>query len=117
MNAAIERKKGTGNKGKDFPVETYASPPLENQTSLQAETFKEKILWIDVQEELEAVEKQRDALPEEKEEWKKERILLKKEMQSLAAKISFALSKFFSESQIEYLLNGTPYTSLVWRWY
>lgn len=51
--------------------------------------------FIDVQQELEAVKNERDALLKEKEEWSKERIMLKNELISIYAKVTFNLSQFF----------------------
>ncbi|XP_076062472.1 uncharacterized protein LOC143037802 [Oratosquilla oratoria] len=62
---------------------------------------------IAVQQELEAVKKQRDALLNEKEEWSKERIVLRGEVTNVYTKVKYNLNKFFPPSQVEHMLNGT----------
>ena len=62
---------------------------------------------IALQQELEAVKKERDALLNEKKEWSDERIVLRGELKSVYTKVEYNLSKFFSSSQVEHMLHGT----------
>ncbi|XP_076066389.1 uncharacterized protein LOC143039913 isoform X1 [Oratosquilla oratoria] len=76
--------------------------------SSQGKDFLGKLCDVTaVQQELEAVKKQRDALIKEKEEWSKERIVLRSEVTNVYTKVKYNLHKFFSPSQVEHMLNRT----------
>ena len=105
----IQEKATKAMKRREVLQENVTHHPLENQDGIQLEVLEEKALHLEsLQEELEAIKKQRDVLLAEKEEWTKERMSLKGEIESVVRKTRFSLCKLFSGSQVDYILSGIP---------